>query len=169
MRDRELPTDYYFSSLKISVDDCRKFVGPQLVKFVMWLRNKKLFDDALMPEEHKNLEKCVNIACDIAMLVTGIFSPKHLGLTVDLYHNYGSRKMIENIHSLGYGISYTELRRFLISSSAHIVKTTALSSVQTYMPPNFLSQDDNGGFIACVADNWDHNKKQQTVKEQPMQ
>ena len=54
--------------------------------------------------------KYISIACDITTLNTKVMSPKHLGLSVHLYHEHGSRKLIEDVNDLGYGISYTELK-----------------------------------------------------------
>ena len=40
----------------------------------------------------------LTIACDITTFTTSVVSPKHVGLAVTLHHDYGSHKLIENIH-----------------------------------------------------------------------
>ena len=151
--------DFYFSSGEMSVDGIKKFVNPKLLTFLVWLTNKSSFDGAVIQNNSDELKKCLNIACDIITLSTGTFSPKHLGLAMELYHNFGSRKLNELVYHLGYSVSYSELRRFLTSASSYIAQVTTQSKLQIYLPPEFKSKVENCGFVVCAADNWDHNEK----------
>jgi hypothetical protein len=42
-------------------------------------------------------------------------TPFHLGLAVQLYHEFGSRGLVDNLNSHGFCASYSEVRRFLTS------------------------------------------------------
>ena len=98
----------------------------------------------------------ITISCDITTLATSVVSPKHLGLAVTLHHDYGSRKLIENMYSHGYSISYTELRCFL--TSAYVASLQEPSVVGSYRPSEITSNENGEHFIVLAADNWDHNE-----------
>ena len=85
-------------------------------------------------------------------------SPKHLGLFVHLYHEHGSRKLIEDVHDLGYGISYTELRQFLTSAAIHTATNSKSLPSGALVPPELLSKQEGGGQLVAAGDNWDHNE-----------
>ncbi|WAR02367.1 LOW QUALITY PROTEIN: hypothetical protein MAR_008925, partial [Mya arenaria] len=91
--------------------------------------------------------------------ITSIQSPKHLGLTVHLYNEFGSRHLIEDMNSLGYGISYSELRMFLSSAAEHAIKTQCITETGGLVPDNITHKRDGGQLVVGVADNWDHNEK----------
>ncbi|KAH3746961.1 hypothetical protein DPMN_181381 [Dreissena polymorpha] len=80
----------------------KEFVDPLLYKAVCWFSDKKCYKEA---SENDN-RKCLAIACDISTLVTSNPSPKHLSLGVHLYNEINSRHLIEDMHALGYSISY---------------------------------------------------------------
>lgn len=110
----------YYSSNEMTLQAEKEFVDPLLYKTIGWLTDETLFlegDDI----SNKSLNaKCLTIACDITTLVISMMSPKHMGLSVNLHHDYGSRKLIADMYALGYGISYTELRQFLTSAAVHV-------------------------------------------------
>ena len=80
----------YFSSDEMSLDAMREFVDSLLYKSIVWFQDKKSFDQAEDVSQKPNNLRCLNIACDITSLATGIMSPKHLGLAVNMHHNHGS-------------------------------------------------------------------------------
>ena len=149
----------YFSSDEMSLDAMREFVDPLLYKSIVWFQDKKSFDQAEDVSQKPNNLRCLNIACDITSLATGIMSPKHLGLAVNMHHNHGSRKLIDMMSANGYGISYTELRHFLTSSALHVASIKEPSAVGFYKPPQLTSNADRNNFITTAADNWDHNER----------
>ncbi|KAH3748159.1 hypothetical protein DPMN_183131 [Dreissena polymorpha] len=96
----------------------KDFLDPLLLQAVYWLTNENAFQEA-GDTEHILNAKCLAIASDISTLVTSVPSPKHLGLAVHLYNDFGSRHLIEDMFNLGYSISYPELRKFLTSAAEH--------------------------------------------------
>jgi hypothetical protein len=51
-----------------------------------------------------------------------VFTPFHLGLAVQLYHDIGSKQLIETLHSNGFCASYGEVKRYLTSIAHHEIE-----------------------------------------------
>lgn len=151
--------DEYYSSQEMSNEDSRKFVDPLLYKAVGWLTDETLYNTAADINEWRPNTKVLSIVCDIIALSTSVMSPKHLGLATHLHHEYGSRKLVDTMNSLGYSISYTELRRFLTSVAVHITSGQDQGPAGSLIPPELVSKDNGGQQIIAVGDNWDHNER----------
>ena len=149
----------YNSPEEMSAESLKKWTDSLLLKMVCWLTNKRLFDDASDVSEIDCNLPCVNIACDIITQSTAVISPKHLGLGVYLHHEYGSRKLIDMMHAMGYCISYTELRHFLTSAATHINSLQEQSPTNSYISPEVIPKGKGGHLIVAAADNWDHNER----------
>ena len=79
----------------------------------MWLSsNKKLIEGADIHDSDLDA-KTLAISSDITTLIASIITPKHLGLTVYLHLTFGCKKLNEDLNSLGYTMSYSEVRHFL--------------------------------------------------------
>jgi hypothetical protein len=149
----------YYSPADMAADKLNNWIDPLLYKTIGWLTDKQLYDDASDLSEMKPDIPCLNIACDIISHATSVMSPKHLGLAVSLQHDFGSRKLVDTMLTLGYCISYTELRRFLTSAALHVDSAQAPSKTGAYIPPEITSRAENGCLIGASADNWDHNER----------
>lgn len=57
-------------------------------------------------------QKLVSICSDLTALIANTVTLKQLGLTVYLYHTYGSKKLIEDLCYYGHTLLYTEIRHF---------------------------------------------------------
>lgn len=111
----------YFSSMEIGLTTQRDFLDPLLVRFITWLGSEsKLKDGHDGLNDSGTDQRTVSICSDITALVKSIITPKHLGLSIYLHHSYGSKKLIEDLHSHGYTLSYTEVRHFLTSAAIHM-------------------------------------------------
>ena len=77
-------------------------------------------------------------------LPRSIICPLQLGLGVQMHHQFGSKFLIETLHSLGFCSSYREVQKF--ESSA------ALAEAQ-----ESLIHRSAGQFVQFVGDNVDHN------------
>lgn len=144
------PDDMTVASLKV-------FVDPLLYKAIGWLTNKDLFSQAADIADDDQIQ-CLNFACDITTLATSTMSPKHLGLAIHLHHEFGSRKLVEHMFSLGYSVSYSELRRFLTSAALQ-VSATQTARYGSFVPPQVLPKESGGKMVIGVGDNWDHNER----------
>lgn len=146
----------YYSSREMTVQAQKEFVDPLLLKAICWLTNKKHFVNATDGDPDP---KCLNIACDITTLATSILSPKHVGLGIYLHHEYGSRKLVESMHNLGYSLSYDELRSFLTSAATFVTTNQIITPSGALVPREIIPKANGGQQVVCVADNWDHNEK----------
>ena len=149
----------YYSSTEMTLQAQKDFVDPLLYKTIGWLTDETLFlegDDISAKELNA---KCLAIACDITTLGTPVVSPKHLGLSVHFHHDYGSRKLIEDMHALGYGISYTGLRQFLTSAAVHVSTIQPSTPSGGIIPPEIVHRQRGGRLIVAAGDNWDHNER----------
>ena len=83
-----------------------------LLLLVMWLScNKKLIGGADIHNSDLD-SKLLVISSDITTLIAPVITQKHLGLTVYLHHTFGSKKLIKHLNTLGYIMSYSEVRHF---------------------------------------------------------
>ena len=72
---------------------------------LVWLSDEKAYSNASdIANENLNDVRYLSLASDITSLATGVMSPKHLGLAVHLHHQFGSRKLIDDIYKLGHHI-----------------------------------------------------------------
>ena len=112
----------YFSPDELSLEAQCDFLDPLLLRFINWLSCKTKLKEGIDTNESIIDKKTVAICSDITALVKNIITPKHLGLTVYLHHSYGSKKLIEDLHSHGYTLSYSEVRHFLTSAALHMTE-----------------------------------------------
>ena len=71
-----------------------------------------------------------------------------------MHHEYGSKNLIETLHSHGFCASYTEVRQFLTSSANHEIIS---SQNETYIPNGICPGISDGDFIQEGSDNVDIN------------
>ena len=112
LRERVLKTkklDYeYFAPEEVTLETQKAFLDPMLLRFVMWLSsNKKLIEGTDIHDSDLD-SKILAISRDNTTLIASIITPKHLGLTVYLHHTFGSKKLIKDLNTLGYTMSYSD-------------------------------------------------------------
>ena len=90
-------------------------------------------------------KKSLCLTQSIQALITGSFNQTTLGLAVKLHHRFGSREIIELLHSHGYVTSYDEVRRYRKSAA----KMTAEHDF------TFRGLVNDGGLISSWCDNFD--------------
>ena len=135
----------------------RSFVDPLLYRTILWLTDKKAYEEA---DDGNTLDAaCLSIACDIMTQATSVLSPKHLGLAVHLHHQFGSRKLIEDLHALGSCMSYSELRCFLTSEATYITTKQRITPAGAIVPPDIVPKRRGGRQVVAAGDNWDHNER----------
>ena len=85
-----------------------------------------------------------------------LFTPFHLGLAIQLYHDFGSRQLIDTLYSHGSCASYGEIRRYLTSIAHHEIEQITGG---VYVPDGIIPIQEGGGLIQEGADNIDINTK----------
>ena len=108
----ERTTQSYLPSHSMEKGYCMDFVPKDLYRFVSWLIDSNSFDDAT---ESKDNFQAVSICHSIISSSLHTITPITLGLGVLLHHEYGSKKLINELYALGHCVSYDEVRRFLTS------------------------------------------------------
>jgi hypothetical protein len=100
-------------SLAISVEK----MPQSLLKFICWLIDEKAYKAASEPYivPIDKIRKILGITESIVSLSKHTFIPFHLGLAVQLHHEFGSHGLVDNLNSHGFCASYSEVRRFLTS------------------------------------------------------
>lgn len=112
MTDTEISKDYPGPGLT-SHDESKQVVPDALRKFISWLIDEKSFknptDDTVTDTSVDR--KCVAITECILACHSNKFTPFQLGLAAAVYHQYGSKYVVELLSNFGLCIPYHELRR----------------------------------------------------------
>lgn len=82
-----------------------------------------------------------------------VIPPLHLGLSLLVWHKYGSRDLIGILHSCGICVSYDELRRFLTSA----VMNQNKGVTNGFLPSGIIERSKKGLMIQEGDDNIDIN------------
>jgi hypothetical protein len=82
------------------------------------------------------------------------FTPFSPGLALQMHHVYGSKNLVETLHSHGFCASYNELRRYLTSLADHEINKIENG---TYIPHGICSLPGELTLIQEGADNIDIN------------
>ena len=154
----KIPKDkQYPSPQEVSLEASENFIPKQLAVAMKWLIDKNAFESAdpdfPVSEEVKRIY--LTLAECIAFSTHGVMTPFHIGLAVQLHHEYGKRAIIDLLHAYRLCISYDELRRFLTSAATD--QLTNESDV--YIPPEIIPVTQGGGFIQEGDDNIDINAR----------
>ena len=149
----------YAPSGEIEIRKCKEFVPGALLDFVGWCTSQHFFESALgcsgVGEESRDLLKMLAVCHNIIALSCSIATPMSFGLGVQMHHDFGSKKLLDILHSTGYSVSYDEVRRFLTS-----VAKDELSSSGVYIPRGVRSFDDSDltTIVDSAIDNFDQNE-----------
>ena len=115
-------TNEYVGSDGIKVESCRNFVPDILYDFITWCTSSKDYENAVsssdVDEDKKQPDlKVLSICHGIISHIRMVKTPLHvqLGLAIKVYHDFGSKKLSELLHSLGHAVSYNEVRQFVTS------------------------------------------------------
>jgi hypothetical protein len=102
------------------------------------------------------LQKCLSLAKCIVSVSKNKFTSFHLGLALQVHHIYGSKNLIEILHSHGLCASYHEVRHYLTSVADHEIKKIEQGS---YLPHVIISTNGKTNPIQERTDNVDINTK----------
>jgi hypothetical protein len=146
----------YVNSEQLSLDHCSAFVPDLLYDFINWTIDEKAYTDVRRCNKEdagKDNLGVISICHSLIAQKSRLPTPVTLGLAAVIHHEYGSRMLIEQLHSLGFCISYDELRRFLTSIAADQISR----SKDIYIPHGITHVQDHGMVDAAI-DNFDQNE-----------
>ena len=146
----------YPSASQLSLAASMDMLPYLLVKFVSWVIDGKLYENAVEPYAMpiEKARKAVGISDCIVSVSKQAFTPFHLGLAVQLYHEFGSRRLIETLYSHGVCVSYDEVRRYITSIAHHEIEKI---QNDVYVPDGIVPVQEGGCLIQEGADNIDLN------------
>jgi len=123
---------------------------------VLAIIDAKSFESATEPYTMPTdkIRKALSITDSIVSVSKQLFTLFHLGLAVQLYHEFGSRHLIDTLYSHGFCASYDEVRRYITSIAQH-----EISKIQddVYVPDGITPLSEGGCLIQEGADNIDLN------------
>lgn len=149
----------YFSPSEVSIEGQKSYIDPLLLRFISWLSDKTLFNEAKDITDIEPDQKVISVCSDLTALIAKVTTPKHLGLTVYLHHTYGSKKLIEDLCTYGHTLPYAEVRHFLTSAAVQLAAKQQRTDSGALVPANVQHRSGNGQLLVGAADNWDHNER----------
>lgn len=149
--DFPLPTE-------VCLEESEKFVPEPIRKFMTWVLDEKACKKADTRASSPTLfRRAITLSeCIIYSSTTKnqhVIPPFHHGFMIGLYHDYGSRSLIEELNANGFCASYTELRSFLTSAAEVEMK----KNEKIYVPSNVVPRNQGGNLIQEGDDNVDIN------------
>ena len=148
----------YAPSGELDVEKCKSFVPSILIDFISWCTSKRHFNNASSVSEYSsdsNLLRVLAICHNIIGLSCPTCTPISFGVGVQMHHDYGSKSLIDILHSTGYFISYDEVRRFETS-----VAEDQLSQSEIYVPQGNCRPEtvNRHSIVDAAIDNFDANE-----------
>lgn len=67
----------------------------------------------------ESARKCLALTECVVVNSRTILTSFHLGLAIQAYHEFGSKRLIEILNARGFCVTHTELRRYLTSDANH--------------------------------------------------
>ena len=152
----EISTDKYPSSYETSLAASMQTMPSSLLKFLSWLLDEKAYHQEYGPNEMPidKMRKCLAIAESMVSVSKNAFTAFNLGLALQMFHEFGSKKLVETLNVHGFCASYVEVRRYLTSVANHEL----IRNQNGVYVPNCLSViTSGGGLVQEGADNIDLN------------
>mgnify|MGYP007024910540 CR=1 FL=1 len=127
-----------------------------VVKLLSWITDEKAFSTCTVPSNIKteSVRKCLALTECIVATSRSIITPFHLGLAIQVKHEFGSKRLIEILNAHGFCVTYTELRRYLTSVANHEISRI---SGDRYIPGGIRPISEGGRLIQEGSDNIDIN------------
>ena len=144
-------SQFYESSSKISMQHCADYVPAKLYDFITWLVDEKKYNDvsdSLSGRSKENNLGVIALSHNIIAQCRHVHTPVTLGLGLYVHHEFGSRRLVEQLSLLGHSISYDEVRRFLTSAAVDVQEN------EVYMPKDLQPTCT----IDAAIDNFDQNE-----------
>ena len=138
--------DHYPASTEVTFAHSLQSMPGSLVKCLSWITDERAFKACNIPSDVKkeSVRKCLALTeCVVANSRT-ILTPFHLGLAIQVYHEFGSKRLIEILNAHGFCVKYTELRRYLTSVTNHEIDRI---SGDRYIPGGILPISEEGHLI----------------------
>ena len=117
---------------------------------------RSLISAANIPKKisEEKMRKYLSLSECIVPLCKSVITPFQIGLALQLYHEFGSKQLIETLHPHGFCSSYDEVRRYLTSLENHEIDQIKKG---VYVPNGIIPIDSDGCLVQEWSDNIDIN------------
>ena len=117
----DIKNDFYPTPSECSLSNSIPSMPPTLTKFICCLIDEKSFSAVNIQKEmsEEKMWKYMSLSECIVSLCKSVITPFQIGLALQLYHEFGSKQLIETLHTHGFCSSYDEVRRYLTSLANH--------------------------------------------------
>ena len=96
----DINNDFYPTSSECSLPISIQSMPPALTKFICWLIDEKSFlavsNQNQTPIE--KMRKCMSLTGNIVSLSKNVITPFQIGLALQLYHEFGSKQLVDTLH-----------------------------------------------------------------------
>ena len=152
-------TDMYAPVADTNIQKCAEFVPDPMYDFVQWCLNDKAYNNLASCSSEdvpKNNLKTIAICHNMISLNQSVFTAITLDLALHIHHEFGSRRLIDLLNSMGHCASYDEVRRFLTS----VAVDEANNTDNVYIPKRLqhLRSVEYSPVIDAAIDNFDQNE-----------
>lgn len=152
------PTTEYPRACELDLDHSQKFVPQCLQIFLLWLFDNEAFVKCSNVFISTEIKRWVLSLCECIIYCARrgkkqVIPPFVLGLSLQIEHEYGSRGLIETLHSYGFCVLYDELRTFLTSAVINIQNDLS----HGLLPNGIVGRQNDGLLIQEGNDNIDIN------------
>ncbi|KAJ8677024.1 hypothetical protein QAD02_012811 [Eretmocerus hayati] len=147
--------EFHLTSRETSQEKSEEFI-PELVRdFMTWLLDVDEIKNADV-ETLQGARRCSTVSAECLIYVSNteqhyVIPPLHLGLMVEIHHDFGSRSLIETLNSYGFCASYRELRLCLTSDATAEIWCSQRADV----PSNIIPRSEGGAMIQEAENNED--------------
>ncbi|CAC5420137.1 unnamed protein product [Mytilus coruscus] len=148
--------EHYPTSTEVSFENSLQSMPDSLVKLLSWITDEKAFSTCTVPSNVKTERVRKSLALTECIVATSrsILTPFHLGLAIQVYHEFGSKRLIEILNAHGFCVTYTEFRRYLTSVANHEISRI---SGDRYIAGGIRPISEGGRLIQEGSDNIDIN------------
>ena len=144
-------TKEYPCSNEITLDHSEELLPKKLVKMIQLLVDGKAVTspEASFVSDETTRRWYIAISesilyCSRQNYASRVLPPLQVGLMLQLYHQFGSKTLIQALHAHGLSASYDELRLFLTSAAK---QETERAETGAYIPPGLISREEE---TSCI-------------------
>jgi len=115
----DINNDFYPTSSECSLPISIQSMPPALTKFILIDEKSFLAVSNQNQTPIEKMRKCMSLTESIVSLSKYVITPFQIGLALQLYHEFGSKQLVDTLHVHGFCSSYDEVRRYLTSLANH--------------------------------------------------
>ena len=150
--------EHYQTSTELSFENSLKSMPDSLITLIIssWITDEKAFSTCTVPSNIKteSVRKSFALTEWIVASIYIILTPFHLGLAIQVYQEFGSKRLNEILNTHGFCVTYTELRIYLTSVANHDISRIG---GDRYIPGCIRPISEGGQLIQEGSDNIDIN------------